>query len=69
MTTANKNTQSKPSAEKTADPKKVTVTFLKAHGRYVAGDIAGFTADKAQQLIDRKIAVKGTQLPKATEQE
>ena len=69
MTTANKNTQGKTSAEKTAEPKLHTVTFIKAHGRYVAGDIAGFTMEKAEQLLERKIAVEGTELPKATEQE
>ena len=45
--------------------KPVTVTFVKSHSRYVKGDVAGFGADIAQKLIDRKVAIKGAELPKA----
>ena len=69
MTTANKNTQGKTPTKNTAEPKLYTVTFIKAHGRYVAGDIAGFTMEKAEQLLERKIAVEGTERPTSADQE
>jgi hypothetical protein len=43
------------------------VTFTKSHGRYVRGDVAGFSEEQAEKLIARKVAVAGTKLPAAQE--
>lgn len=42
---------------KKQEDKLVTVVFLKPYGRYSRNDRAGFPADKAKQLEDRKIAL------------
>ncbi|SJN11557.1 hypothetical protein CZ787_06190 [Halomonas citrativorans] len=43
-------------AKSTAE-KLITMVFLKPYGRYSRHDRAGFPADKAKQLEDRKIAL------------
>ncbi|RUR43363.1 hypothetical protein [Vreelandella populi] len=44
-------------AVKQPTEKLVTMVFLKPHGRYARHDRAGFPADKAKQLEERKIAL------------
>ncbi|MCL1485197.1 hypothetical protein MIH18_23765 (plasmid) [Marinobacter sp. M3C] len=56
-----------PAATDTARPKNVIVTFLRPFTRYVRGDIAGFQPAEAERLIQKRVAVKGTQLPKEPE--
>ena len=57
-------------AEAAPKTDKVVVTFVKPWSRYSRGDVAGFSADEAERLINGKGAVKGTKLPAAkTDQE
>jgi len=56
-----------PATADTARPKNVIVTFLRPFTRYVRGDIAGFQPAEAERLIQKRVAVKGTQLPKEPE--
>lgn len=54
--------------EKKSD--KVAVTFLEASTvgcLYQKGETAGFDAETAERLIEDKIAVKGTKLPKGAD--
>ncbi len=37
--------------------KLITMVFIKPYGRYSRNDRAGFPADKAKQLEERKIAI------------
>lgn len=57
-------TNAEPTTADTARPKNVIVTFLRPFSRYVRGDIAGFQPAEAERLIEKRVAVKGTQLPK-----
>lgn len=52
-------------AKKSAtDTKNVTITFTKPWNRYSRGDVAGFPADRAKQLVEGvKVAVNGSKLP------
>lgn len=48
-------------ATKQPAEKLYTVVFLKPYGRYSRNDRAGFPADKAEQLAERKIAIPADQ--------
>lgn len=57
-------------AKEAAAGKNVSVTFTKPWSRYSRGDIAGFPADRAKQLVEGvKVAVSGTKLPEAPKAE
>ncbi|WP_322528982.1 hypothetical protein R5R73_04905 [Salinicola sp. LHM] len=45
-------------------PKPTSVTFIKPWNRYTKGDRAGFDADRAKSLVERKIAVFTKDAPK-----
>lgn len=51
------NQQAEAAANKPAD-KPVVVMFLKSWGLYNKGEKAGFSAEKAAWLIEKKIAAK-----------
>lgn len=40
-----------------------TIIFLKPHGRYSRGDVAGFEESVANRLIGLKVAIEGDKLP------
>ncbi|MCP4595754.1 hypothetical protein [Neptuniibacter sp.] len=68
MTDPKKAPEKKPAAQKPAaqktEQKKTAVEFIKPHGRYVRGDIAGFDPETAEWLITKKYAVKPGEAPK-----
>lgn len=45
-------------ANKPADTTRTLVQFTKPAGNYSPGDIAGFSADKAAQLVDKHKVAK-----------
>lgn len=49
--------------EATFTTERMTITFVKPHGRYSRGDVAGFEADQAKRLVKMNVAVEGDKLP------